>query len=76
MKDRISKEHLNLRKSHLDNFLSSKRKINFNNEINSKINEEYSIDLNDLLIPEEQKIDINKFYENVNYIIYNITKYR
>ena len=44
--------------------------------MNSKINEEYSIDLNDLLIPEEQKIDINKFYENVNYIIYNITKYR
>ena len=27
MKDRISKEHLNLRKSHLDRFFSSKRKI-------------------------------------------------
>jgi len=67
---------LSLRKIKLNEILSSKRKINFNNEMNSKINEEYSIDLNDLLIPEEQKIDINKFYENVNYIIYNISEYR
>ena len=67
---------LSLRKNKLNDILASKRKINFNSEINSKLNEEYSIDLNDLLIPEEQKIDINKFYENVNYNLYNIIKYR
>ena len=67
---------LSLRKNKLNDILSSKRKINFNSEINSKFNEEYSIDLNDLSIPEEQKIDINKFYENVSYTLYNITKYR
>lgn len=67
---------LSLRKNKLNDILSSKRKINFNSEINSKLNEEYSIDLNDLSIPEEQKIDINKFYENVSYTLYNITKYR
>ena len=67
---------LSLRKNKLNDILSSKRKINFNSEINSKLNEEYSIDLNDLSIPVEQKIDINKFYENVSYTLYNITKYR
>ena len=67
---------LSLRKNKLNDILSSKRKINFNSEINSKLNEEYSIDLNDLSIPEEQKIDINKFFENVSYTLYNITKYR
>lgn len=63
---------LNLRKKRLNNILSSKRKINFNNEINSKLNDEYLIDLNYIIIPEEAKIDISKFYQDVNNILYNI----
>lgn len=80
VKTLLSKEKeiskLSLRKSKINDIISSKRKINFNSEINSKLNEEYLIDINDIIIQENQKVDLNKFYENVNNIIYNIIKYR
>ena len=63
---------LALRKKRLNNILLSKRKIDFNNEINSKLNDEYFIDLKAIIIPDEEKIDINKFYQDVNNNLYNI----
>jgi hypothetical protein len=60
---------LSLRKNNLHNIILSKRKINFDEETDSKIDEEYLIDLEDLSIPEQLKIDINKFHQNVIIII-------
>ena len=63
MKDRISKEHLNLRKSHLDKFLSSKRKIT---QENYSINDsKYKLFEADINIPNQIEIDYNKFILNV-----------
>jgi hypothetical protein len=63
MKDRISKEHLNLRKSHLDKFLSSKRKIT---QENYSINDsKYKLFEADINIPNQFEIDYNKFILNV-----------
>ena len=63
MKDRISKEHLNLRKSHLDTVLSSKRKITPENySIN---NSKYKLFETDINIPKQFEIDYNKFILNV-----------
>ena len=66
----MEESKLSLRKKNLNNILSSKRKLIFENEIDSKVDEEYAIDIKKIVIPEEFKIDINKFYENV--IIYII----
>ena len=72
MKDRISKEHLNLRKSHLDRFFSSKRKITPENySIN---NSKYKLSETDINIPNQFEIDYNKFILNV-IIINNINYY-
>ena len=63
MKDRISKEHLNLRKSHLDKFLSSKRKIT---QENYSINDsKYKLFEADINIPNQFEIDYHKFILNV-----------
>ncbi len=66
----MEESKLSLRKKNLNNILSSKRKLIFENETDSKVDEEYVIDIKKIVIPEEFKIDINKFYENV--IIYII----
>ena len=66
----MEESKLSLRKKNLNNILSSKRKLIFENETDSKVDEEYGIDIKKIVIPEEFKIDINKFYENV--IIYII----
>ena len=73
MKDRISKEHLNLRKSHLDKFLSSKRKIT---QENYSINDsKYKLSETDINIPNQFEIDYNKFIlnviiiNNINYVL-------
>jgi hypothetical protein len=66
----LEESKLSLRKKNLNNILSSKRKLIFENETDSKVDEEYVIDIKKIVIPEEFKIDINKFYENV--IIYII----
>ena len=66
----MEESKLSLRKKNLNNIISSKRKLIFENETDSKVDEEYAIDIKKILIPEEFKIDINKFYENV--IIYII----
>jgi hypothetical protein len=75
---RAEKENsrLTLRKNNLYNILSSKRKINLSYESESNLSEEYIIDINDFIIPEEQKIDLDKFYQNVTiYFKYNILFY-
>lgn len=66
----MEESKLSLRKKNLNNIISSKRKLIFKNETDSKVDEEYVIDIKKIVIPEEFKIDINKFYENV--IIYII----
>ena len=66
----MEESKLSLRKKNLNNIISSKRKLIFENETDSKVDEEYVIDIKKIIIPEEFKIDINKFYENV--IIYII----
>lgn len=66
----MEESKLSLRKKNLNNILSSKRKLIFENETDSKVDEEYVIDIKKIVIQEEFKIDINKFYENV--IIYII----
>lgn len=66
----MEESKLSLRKKNLNNIISSKRKLIFENETDSKVDEEYVIDIKKIVIPEEFKIDINKFYKNV--IIYII----
>lgn len=66
----MEESKLSLRKKNLNNIISSKRKLIFENETDSKVDEECGIDIKKIVIPEEFKIDINKFYENV--IIYII----
>ena len=66
----MEESKLSLRKKNLNNILSSKRKLILENETDSKVDKEYVIDIKEIIIPEEFKIDINKFYENV--IIYII----
>ena len=55
---------LTLRKNKLFNIISSKRKINFQNETDPII-QDYLINLNSISIPEELKINLNKFFQNV-----------
>jgi hypothetical protein len=61
----MEESKLSLRKKNLNNIISSKRKLIFKNETDSKVDEEYVIDIKKIVIQEEFKIDINKFYENV-----------
>ena len=63
---------LTLRKNKLFNIISSKRKITFQNETDPVIEQEYLINLNDITIPEELKINLNKFFQNVIKPIYKI----
>lgn len=66
---------LSLRKNQLNNILSSKRKINYMSNVNDEIKEQYTIKLDDLDIPEELKINIPKFFQNVTYYLYNLLLY-
>ena len=61
---------LNLRKNKLAEILSSKRRKIINNENDKKI-QNYSIQLEDIInnIPNEYKIDINLFLDNVRIFI-------
>ena len=61
---------LNLRKNKLAEILSSKRRKIINNENDKKI-KNYSIQLEDIInnIPNEYKIDINLFLDNVRIFI-------
>ena len=40
--------------------------------INEEIKENYTISLDDIDIPEELKINISKFFQNVNIFFYNV----
>ena len=61
---------MNLRKNKLAEILSSKRRKIINNENDKKI-KNYSIQLEDIInnIPNEYKIDINLFLDNVRIFI-------
>lgn len=67
---------LNLRKNKLAEILSSKRRKIINNENDKKI-KNYSIQLEDIInnIPNEYKIDINLFLDNVRIFFYFISIY-
>jgi hypothetical protein len=41
------------------------------NNINNEIKEQYTISLDDIDIPEELKINIPQFFQNVNIFLYN-----
>lgn len=66
LKSEKEEARLSLRKNQLNNILSSKRKIGYMSNVNNEIKEQYTISLDDIVIPEELKISIPKFYENVN----------
>jgi len=66
LKSEKEEARLSLRKNQLNNILSSKRKIGYMSNVNNEIKEQYTISLDDIVIPEELKINIPKFYENVN----------
>ena len=72
LKSEKGEARLSLRKSQLNNILSSKRKISNMNNINEEIKENYTISLDDIDIPEELKINISKFFQNVNILFYNV----
>ena len=56
---------LTLRKNKLFNIISSKRKLNFQNETDPIIEQEYLIHLNNFSVPAELKINLTKFFQNV-----------
>ena len=56
---------LTLRKNKLFNIISSKRKLNFQNETDPIIEQEYLIHLNNFSVPGELKINLTKFFQNV-----------
>lgn len=63
---------LNLRKNKIDEILSSKRRKIFLNESNNEI-KKYSIKLEEIInnIPDEYKIDMTQFHDNVRkFILY------
>lgn len=61
---------LSLRKNKINNILFSKRKIpNHPNETNEEFQREYLINMDDLNIPKDFKINFNKFCQNVSLIL-------
>ena len=72
LKSEKEEARLSLRKNQLNSILSSKRKICNMNNINNEIKEQYTISLDDINIPEELKINISKFFQNVNILFYNV----
>ena len=72
LKSEKEETRLSLRKNQLNNILSSKRKISNMSNINEEIKENYTISLDDIDIPEELKINISKFFQNVNILFYNV----
>jgi len=69
LKSEKEEARLSLRKNQLNNILSSKRKIGYMSNVNNEIKEQYTISLDVIVIPEELKINIPKFYENVNILL-------
>ena len=71
LKSEKEETRLSLRKNQLNIILSSKRKISNMSNINNEIKEQYTISLDDINIPEELKINIPQFFQNVNKFLYN-----
>ena len=70
MKLEQENKRLSLRKNKINNILYSKRKITCC--IDNEFQKEYVINQDDFHIPEEFKINITKFYQNVSIIIHFI----
>jgi hypothetical protein len=66
LKSEKEETRLSLRKNQLNIILSSKRKISNMSNINNEIKEQYTISLDDIDIPEELKINIPQFFQNVS----------
>lgn len=56
---------LSLRKNKINNIIFSKRKIIYNTENDEDVKKNYSININDIQIPNELIIDIPNFIKNV-----------
>ena len=54
------------RKTQLNKIITSKRKNIYINSLNEEIENQYKINMNNFNISEKLKIDISKFYQNVN----------
>ena len=67
------KSRLNLRKNKIEEILSSKRRNIIMNESDNEI-KPYSLHLEDIInnIPDEYKIDMIQFLDNVRKLFYNL----
>jgi hypothetical protein len=67
------KSRLNLRKNKIEEILSSKRRNIIMNESDNEI-KSYSLHLEDIInnIPDEYKIDMIQFLDNVRKLFYNL----
>ena len=62
------KKILQSRKTQLNKIIATKRKNIYINSLNEEIENQYKINMNNFYISEELKVDISKFYQNVNKI--------
>ena len=69
VKEEMKLEHeeirLTLRKKKINNIISSKRKICMKNNIYEKNNQEYILNIDEINIPKELRINVEKFNKNV-----------
>lgn len=68
LKSEKEESRLTLRKNKLYTILSQKRKIGYQSEINDEIQNYYTIQESDFVIPPELKIIVSKFNQNVSNI--------
>lgn len=73
MKLEKEENRLSLRKRKINDVIFSKRKINYKIQEEEEEDNENFINENDFKIPDDFKINIQKFIQDVNYIIYNIS---
>ena len=57
---------LSLRKNKINGIISSKRKLVFEKSVNDKTKSQYFIDVNNIDIPNDKKIDISYFLNHVS----------
>lgn len=62
---------LTLRKKKINNIIASKRKICMKNDVYEKSNQEYILNIDEINIPKELRINVEQFNKNVfnKYII-------
>ena len=64
------KMRLTLRKNKINNIIFEKRKISYKKDNIDEIKKNYCINIDDIQIPNEFKIDIQKFYNKVRILYF------